>query len=609
MPIGRLTRSAWMPFDAHRWCHGLMNMKDAVTSTREGSFPGTGQPASNPHQTPAERASAGRAARAEVPRSVHGEWQPAPDRADPVGLLEEQGTSRVQELVPLRYGRMLVSPFTFYRGAAYLMAADLAGAPRTGPDGPAVRRRAPVELRVVRGTGPAARLQPQRLRRVLAWPVRVGRQATGGELRGRGARPRVRRRRARGGQPGSRVVVPGGHAGPGPDAQARRLVRPLGRRRARRRAELAGQGQAAQALPQERCQGPVEGQHEGLLQAGRGRGWTSAADQRPSDDRQDPGADAATRSTTRSRTRLHAILHTYRRTLPGDHRHLLEGFRFADAARKVVGVGSVGTRAWIVLLVGNDDQDPLFLQAKEAQASVLEPFLGKSAYASHGQRVVEGPATDAVRERRDARLGADQRHRRRGTGLLRPAAVGRQGIGDRGGDEPAAMTAYARLCGWTLARAHARSGDPVAIAGYLGSGDQFDRALATFAEVLRRPERAGLRSAATCGRRRTRHGRERLSDWHAHPVIGRTRWLPLFVTQRGETSLRPWPLALARPRPRTGRQVGRFSGANDLADSQPTGWPTPAVPSTAEQPDNQQPLQQLNARALLASHPPRPFRS
>ena len=139
--------------------------------------------------------------------------------------------------------------------------------------------------------------------------------------------------------------------------------------------------------------------------------------------------------STRSRTRCSDLLRSYRRSLRGDHRHLLEGFRFVDAARKVVGVGSVGTRAWIVLMLGNDDGDPLFLQAKEAQASVLEPFLGKSKHANHGQRVVEGQRL--MQSASDVLLGwvAHRRHRRCRPRLLRPPAVGRQGIGGHRGHE------------------------------------------------------------------------------------------------------------------------------------------------------------------------------
>jgi len=180
---------------------------------------------------------------------------------------------------------------------------------------------------------------------------------------------------------------------------------------------------------------------------------------------------------------LQDILRSYRRTLSGDHRHLLEGYSYADAARKVVGVGSVGTRAWIVLMVGNDDNDPLFLQAKEAQISVLEPFLGKSAHSTHGQRVVVGQRL--MQSASDIMLGWV---RLTGIDGVERDFYVRQLWDGKGSAvieamKPATLTAYARLCGWALARAHARSGDPVAIASYLGSGDQFDRALATFAEA------------------------------------------------------------------------------------------------------------------------------
>jgi uncharacterized protein (DUF2252 family) len=173
---------------------------------------------------------------------------------------------------------------------------------------------------------------------------------------------------------------------------------------------------------------------------------------------------------------------SYRRSLRGDQRHLLSGFRFVEAARKVVGVGSVGTRAWIILMLGNDDGDPLFLQAKEAEASVLEPFLGKSKHANHGQRVVEGQRL--MQSASDVMLGWV---RTDGVdGVARDYYV-RQLWDGKGSAiieamKPSAMSVYARLCGWTLARAHARSGDATAIASYLGDKDSFDRALATFAE-------------------------------------------------------------------------------------------------------------------------------
>ena len=181
---------------------------------------------------------------------------------------------------------------------------------------------------------------------------------------------------------------------------------------------------------------------------------------------------------------IHNLLRAYRRTLAGDHRHLLEGFRYVDAARKVVGVGSVGTRAWIVLMLGNDDSDPLFLQAKEAEASVLEPFLGKSRYAQPRAAGRRRSTAHAVSQRHHARLDPDQRDRR---GVTRDFYI-RQLWDGKGSAvveamNPSAMSAYAGLCGWTLARAHARSGDAAAIASYLGTDDRFDSAMSRFAET------------------------------------------------------------------------------------------------------------------------------
>ena len=180
---------------------------------------------------------------------------------------------------------------------------------------------------------------------------------------------------------------------------------------------------------------------------------------------------------------LRGVIRSYRRTLSPDRRRLLERYRYAHAARKVVGVGSVGARAWIVLMLGRDEGDPLFLQLKEAQASVLEPFLGKSTFTHHGERVVEGQRLTQAAS--DIMLGwirtSDV------DGVSRDFYI-RQLWDGKGSAivetmNPKAMTAYAELCGHTLAKAHARSGDAIAIASYLGAGDSFDRALATFAEA------------------------------------------------------------------------------------------------------------------------------
>src|SRR6185503_19525786 len=197
------------------------------------------------------------------------------------------------------------------------------------------------------------------------------------------------------------------------------------------------------------------------------------------------------------------MLRTYRQTLPRDRRHLLESYRYVHAARKVVGVGSVGARAWILLLVGRDDNDPLFLQFKEAQASVLEPFLGRSRFAQHGQRVVEGQRM--MQAAPDILLGWERVVAI--DGEKRDFYI-RQLWDAKGSAEvelmdETALAAYGRICGWTLARAHARSGDRIAISAYLGSSSSFDRAMAAFAESYadqnERDYRA-LQEAAASGR-------------------------------------------------------------------------------------------------------------
>jgi hypothetical protein len=200
---------------------------------------------------------------------------------------------------------------------------------------------------------------------------------------------------------------------------------------------------------------------------------------------------------------IRRMVGTYGRSLLGNRRQLLESYRYVHAARKVVGVGSVGARAWILLMVGRDDNDPLFLQFKEAQASVLEPFLGKSQYARHGQRVVEGQRM--MQAAPDIMLGWAQIVAIDGQ---KKDFYIRQLWDAKGSAEvelmdPAGLEAYGRVCGWTLARAHARSGDRIAIAAYLGTGEAFDRAMATFAETYAdqndRDYRA-LQEAAASGR-------------------------------------------------------------------------------------------------------------
>jgi uncharacterized protein (DUF2252 family) len=202
--------------------------------------------------------------------------------------------------------------------------------------------------------------------------------------------------------------------------------------------------------------------------------------------------------------RYHELLRTYRRSLLGDRRHLLEDFRFVHMAHKVVGVGSVGTRAWIILMLGRDNGDPLFLQAKEAQDSVLAPFVGKSRFANQGQRVVEGQRL--MQAASDIFLGWERaeglseggkrdfyiRQLHDWKGSWPPEAM-----------DPRVMSVYGKMCARTLARAHARSGDRIAIAAYLGASDVFDRSIAAFAEAYadqNERDYQALKDAAASGR-------------------------------------------------------------------------------------------------------------
>ncbi len=432
-------------------------------------------------ETLADRAASGKATRARVPRTALGEWQPPADRPHPVALLEEQAASRVPELVPIRHGRMLVSPFTFYRGAAYLMASDLAGTPTTGLQAQlcgdahlsnfgvfaAPDRRLVFSLNDFDETLPGP----------FEWDVKrlVTSFAVAGRDRGfdAGQRKEINLATVRSYREAIRDM-----------AQLRTLDLWYARLEVDEiRAQVQTQAKARERKQFERNMAKARAKDSmkafsKLVQIVDGRPRL-IGDPPLIVPVQDLFADLGYREVEEQ---MQALLRTYRRTLQGDHRHLLERFRYADAARKVVGVGSVGTRAWVVLMLGRDDGDPLFLQAKEAQTSVLEPFLGKSKYANHGQRVVHGQRL--MQSTSDIMLGW--------VSATDPEGVSRDfyirqlwdGKGSAVVDtmKPSAMTAYARLCGWTLARAHARSGDAVAIASYLGSGDSFDRAMARFAE-------------------------------------------------------------------------------------------------------------------------------
>jgi uncharacterized protein (DUF2252 family) len=420
--------------------------------------------------------------RSAAPRSSHGDWAPAADRPDPVALLEEQAANREPSLVPIRYGRMAVSPFTFYRGAAYIQASDLAGSPDSGikvqlcgdahlsnfggfasPD-----RSLVFDLNDFDETLPGP------------WEWDVKRLAASIEVAGRsrGFKDKQRRRIVRAAVAEyreamrrfasmsalevwySRIDASGLKSAftsqLGPD-QVKRFQKTVAKAKAKDSARAYNKltvsmngGAHITADP------PLIMPVEDLL----------------------PDAEAAEVEDLMRR-----LVEQYSESLPDDRRHLLERYRYVHAARKVVGVGSVGTRAWVLLLLGHDGDDPLFLQAKEAQSSVLAPFLGDSEYENQGRRVVEGQRL--MQSASDIFLGWI--HVTGIDGKPRDFYVRQlwdwKSSADIDTMVPDMMAAYGRMCGWTLARAHARSGDPRAIASYLGGGAKFDKALVRFADA------------------------------------------------------------------------------------------------------------------------------
>jgi uncharacterized protein (DUF2252 family) len=451
----------------------------------------------------ADRAQQGRATRRVVPRSAHGDWQLPADRPDPVGLLEAQASTRVPELNPIRYGRMLISPFTFFRGTAAVMAADLAGAPRTGL---AVQLCGDAHLSNF-GTyaGPDRRLVfsvndfDETLPGPFEWDVKrlIASFAVAGRDRGFGDDERE-----------------------SINLTAARSYRESMRRLARMRAVelwytdtdrdlqeiLAAWSRRVDRRQRERFERDVaRARAKDSLRAFAK--LTEIVDGGPRIVHDPPLIVPLDRLAAGSSDGIEDVVQTavesYRGTLSPDRRMLLERYRYVHAARKVVGVGSVGTRAVVALMLGRDDEDPLFLQIKEAQESVLEPYLGRSEFANHGRRVVEGQRL--MQATSDIMLGWI-----RTTwidGISRDFYVRQlwDGKGSAAVEvmDPASLSTYGELCGWALARAHARSGDPVAIAGYLGSGTAFDRSMASFAErYADQSERdyQALRDAVATGR-------------------------------------------------------------------------------------------------------------
>jgi uncharacterized protein (DUF2252 family) len=453
------------------------------------------------------RHAGGKAARQEAPLASHAEFQPASGR-DPVGLLLDQAKSRVPELVPVRHGRMLVSPFTYYRGAALPMAADLAGTPTSGLR---VQLCGDAHLANFGGfASPERRLVfdvndfDETLPGPFEWDVKRFAASLAVAGRDNGFTSKQRRRITLAGVMAYRNAMREFATMPMLDVWYAHLnlddaVAELGSQLTKK-----GRKWTERSVAKARTRDSMQAFAK----------LTTTVDGRPQIIRDPPlivpvedlaghlEADAFYKQ-------LNELLDHYMLTLSNARRHLVQQFTLVQLARKVVGVGSVGTRAWIMLLEADDGEEPLFLQAKEAQESVLAGFAGPSQYTNQGERVVEGQllmqaASDIflgwqrttgldnierdfyIRQLRDWKLSAE---------IERMI--------------PRGMAVYAGLCGWTLARAHARSGDRIAIAAYLGKSVAFDSAVADFAETYadqNELDHAALAAAVKDGRAQAEPG-------------------------------------------------------------------------------------------------------
>ena len=471
----------------------------AATRTATGSAP----PArAIKHLSVEERAERGRQARAKTPPSENAGWTPSASRPDPVLQLTEQDRTREPDLVPVRHGRMMVSPFTFYRGAAKIMASDLAGTPTAGlnvqlcgdahlenfglyasPErlllfdvndfdetlpGPFeydVKRLAASFVAAARNNGFSkadartaaqaavssyheAMISFSQMRLLDIWYSRLDADELWKAIH------------AASGEALERAKTAKGKKG---KAKAAKEVKKLEKQAAKtdKKARTRDSLQALSKLGEQ-----VNGHYRIVSQP------PLVIPARELDRTYGISADIVQRA-------VYEQFRGYRATLEDDRRALLERFEIVDIARKVVGVGSVGTRCYIALLQGRDADDPLFLQVKEATASVFEGHLPKSRYRQHGERVVQGQRR--MQAASDIFLGwtkgleANREFYWRQLRDMKGAASVETMV-------PAGMAFYARTCGWTLARAHARSGDPIAIAAYLGDDDSFERAIADFAE-------------------------------------------------------------------------------------------------------------------------------
>jgi uncharacterized protein (DUF2252 family) len=433
------------------------------------------------HLTPQERAALGRAGRSRARRSDHAEFTPAPGRPDPIDVIERQSADRLLDLVPIRYGRMLESPFRFFRGAAAIMATDLAETPASGLRAQLCGDAHMLNFRLLASPERHLMFDVNDFDETLPgpWEWDVKRLVVSLVIAGRdngfstSERARVVRATVRSYRESmsafarmrtldvwySRIDAEDLYAtmsGKLDTRARRRMSRTLSKARTRDHLQaLEKLARVVDGRLRIAPDPPLITPLDGLM----------------------PGVERK-----ELEHQLRELVDRYAVTLSADRRALLAQYRVVDMARKVVGVGSVGTRCWIILLLGRDDSDPLLLQAKEASASVLAEFTGVSDYPNQGERVVAGQR--AMQATSDMFLGwervegFDGRQRDFYIRQLRDW----KGIPQAELMTPDVMRLFGQVCGATLARAHARSGDRIAIAAYLGGSDSFDRALARFAE-------------------------------------------------------------------------------------------------------------------------------
>jgi uncharacterized protein (DUF2252 family) len=451
--------------------------------------PGVAQEAAS-YQRRHER---GRAARQVVPRGSHAEWEPALDRPDPVDLLEAQARDRIPELMPIRYARMMASPFAFMRGAAIVMAQDLASTPKTS-----IQAQLCGDAHLLNF---GAYASPER---ALLFDLNDFDEILPGPWEWDGKRL------------AASFVVAGRENGF--DAAAcREAARASAASYRQGMAEFSQMGELEvwySRVGEEEVRGLLSGAKNRKTSAKKLSKTVRKARSRDSlqalskltrvvDGRRvindDPPLLVRVPDEDEIRVQVNAILESYKRTLQEDRRHLLDRYRFVDTARKVVGVGSVGTRAYVVLLEGRDQDDPLFLQVKEAGPSILESYVESNTYEQHGHRVVAGQRL--MQAASDIFLGWFRGTE--GRDFYWRQLRDMKGSADIEGMSSDELIIYGGLCGWALARAHARSGDRVQIAAYLGKSDRFDRSVADFAVAYadqNERDHAALCAAVKAGR-------------------------------------------------------------------------------------------------------------